>query len=114
MSKVCIKCGVDKPLSEYGKQSANKDGLYYHCKECVSTYHKARYNDPKYRDYQRVTSLRATFGISLEEYELMLNEQGGVCAICKKEETKIHPTNGLVKILSDGISYLSRWEVRND
>lgn len=91
MSKVCTKCKVDKPLSEYGKQSANKDGLMYYCRTCVSEYHKARYNDPKYKDYQRNTSLRATYGITLEEYRIMLDEQGGVCAICKLPERRKHP-----------------------
>jgi hypothetical protein len=100
VNKVCTRCGVDKPLSEYGRQSANKDGLYYHCKECVSAYHKARYNDPKYKDYQRNSSLQATFGISLEKYNLMLDEQGRACAICGREEFRIHPKTGETKALS--------------
>lgn len=98
--KRCTKCGVEKPLSEYGRQSANKDGLMYHCKECVRLYHKARYNDPKYRDYQRDSSLRATYGISLEEYNLMLDEQGGVCAICGEEERRLHPKTQEQQMLS--------------
>lgn len=98
--KTCTKCGLDKPLSEYGRQSANKDGLSYHCKTCVSAYHKARYNDPKYKDYQRDTSLRSKYGISIEEYRLMLDEQGGVCAICGEEERRLHHGSNEQQMLS--------------
>ena len=89
--KRCTKCKVEQPLENYGRQSANRDGLSYHCKTCVSAYGKARYNDPKYKDYQRNTSLRATYGITLDEYNLMLDLQGGVCAICKQPERRKHP-----------------------
>lgn len=89
--KVFTKCGESKSLDNFGVQSANKDGLMYHCKKCVSEYHKARYSDPRYKDYQRDSSLRASYGISLEEYNLMLDEQGGVCAICKLPERRKHP-----------------------
>lgn len=100
MTKVCTKCGIDKPLSEYGIQTANKDGLMYYCKECVRAYHKTRYNNPKYRDYQRDSSLRASYGISLEEYKIMLDEQGGVCAICGEVERRRHPKTDEVQMLS--------------
>lgn len=36
----------------------------------------------KYKDKRRDTILKQTFGISLEDYNLMLDKQDGVCAIC--------------------------------
>ncbi len=39
------------------------------------------------RDQQRRTQRLSKFGLTPEDYEDMLTEQGGVCAICKKPET---------------------------
>ena len=46
-SKVCTKCGREKPLSEFGKQTRNKDGLSYHCRLCRRIYNK------RWRDLNR-------------------------------------------------------------
>lgn len=89
--KTCTKCGVEQPLENYGVMNASRDGLTYHCKNCVGAYHKARYDDPKYKDYQRNSSLRETYGISLEEYRAMLDAQRGLCAICALPERRRHP-----------------------
>lgn len=32
--KICLKCGKDKPMNEFGLRSRNKDGRETHCKEC--------------------------------------------------------------------------------
>ena len=32
--KTCSKCKIEKPLSEFGKRNASKDGLRSHCKKC--------------------------------------------------------------------------------
>jgi hypothetical protein len=89
--KTCTKCRVEQPLSNFHRQAANKDGLTYYCKTCTGEYHKLRYNDPRYKDYQRNSSLKASYGITLEEYNMMLDEQGGVCAICQMPERRKHP-----------------------
>jgi predicted secreted protein len=36
---------------------------------------------------KRACNLKSKFGISMADYERILAEQGGVCAICKKAET---------------------------
>ena len=33
-SKICTKCGVEKPLSDFGNHRLTKDKLAYRCKEC--------------------------------------------------------------------------------
>lgn len=35
MHKICPKCGIDKPFSDYSKCSARKDGVRYECKPCA-------------------------------------------------------------------------------
>lgn len=34
MMKKCALCGIEKDVSEFGKNSRNKDGLHSYCKEC--------------------------------------------------------------------------------
>jgi len=44
MKKICPKCKVNKPLSEFGlrKNGHSKDGREYTCKKCIATYAKER------------------------------------------------------------------------
>lgn len=43
---------------------------------------------------------KKTYGITRADYDRMLAEQGGACAICKKPETQIHKRSGQVRELS--------------
>lgn len=52
--------------------------------EKARAYHQRHQGSEKAKD----TKLRRTFGISLADYVLMLAAQGGVCAICKRPETR--------------------------
>ncbi len=56
MRKVCIKCGIEKDISEFYKDFAMADGHLNTCKECVKkrmlVYRKA--NIEKIREYDRV------------------------------------------------------------
>jgi hypothetical protein len=45
---------------------------------------KQRANPEEYRRRQRVSRLRTTYGVSVEQFEQMEAAQGGVCAICSK------------------------------
>lgn len=50
-TKICKKCGKEKPLSEYNVNKKAKDGLQSYCKECQSEYFKA--NADKIRERSR-------------------------------------------------------------
>ena len=39
-TKVCTKCGEDKPLTDFNKKSAAPDGLTPHCKSCAKAYYE--------------------------------------------------------------------------
>lgn len=73
-------------------------GSGFDCKtrEGKIAYQKAYRKVTPLREKQR--SLRADFGISLADYNVMLSVQGGVCAICKQPET--HKRNDKVKALA--------------
>lgn len=46
-SKLCKKCQVLKPLSEFRKQASSPDGHKYRCKICDSAAAKERYESKK-------------------------------------------------------------------
>ena len=46
------------------------------------------------------SKLKMLFGITLEDYDRMLAEQNGVCAICEQPERAVHRKNGKVKQLA--------------
>ena len=98
MEKWCSKCRLYKDEREfYTKHTA--------CKRCVLLGKKEKYQkDSNYRTailaassaYQKShpekakdKSLKQRHGITRQQYDMMLESQEGVCAICGQPETKI-------------------------
>lgn len=102
--KQCTKCKEWKDKSCFYKHKECKDGLDPRCKTCISIREKQRRQKPEVRQ-QRILSdrkyrktkngkyklknanLKYHYGITLEEYDQMFEQQNGVCAICSKPET---------------------------
>lgn len=104
--KFCNGCGLNKDLNFFGKDRSNKDGLTHRCKSCRNPQskewqrknpekvkeanrknrekRKEYYNSPERKLKYRSWELERKFGITHEDYELMLAEQDGVCKICKQ------------------------------
>lgn len=58
----------------------------------------ARDNRRQNGDHMRGRRFKSEYGIDFSQYQQMLLEQKGVCAICEKPETKIQ--NGTIRLLS--------------
>lgn len=101
--KDCYACGLMKPAAEFSKNARAADGLQTMCKHCTKAYHadpdvRRKNNDKQNARWKtggaRDARYRKLFGISLEEYNRMFAEQGGVCKIC------LQPQDGLTKNLA--------------
>lgn len=141
MMKTCKVCGEEKDVSCFYKNSSYSDGLASKCKEChikqtTENYHrnpsinesnKKRYfqniDAERNRDYKR------KYGISLEQYNEMLESQNSCCSICgtsSKEVSKnrlfvdhchrtgkvrgllCHHCNSMIGLARDDVNVLSR------
>lgn len=81
----CTKCGELKAIGEYYPKKTGKYGVARQCKDCVRGHVKDfRANqDP---DYLYWTQIKTSYGLTREEFEAILEAQGGGCAICKTKE----------------------------
>lgn len=87
-SKVCSRCRVDKPATEYGRRSSNPEWLRAMCRKCEREYSRAwsAANPDKVKAGNARGALRRR-GTDQEEFDRMFAEQGGVCAICGRAGT---------------------------
>jgi hypothetical protein len=104
-TKFCPSCKLSKSVDYFGKNKNRSDNLQVYCKECYNSKsrlekqkHKEKYSQSnkiwretnkeklksrvRYRDVDRNGELKRRYGISLEEYNNLLEEQNALCAIC--------------------------------
>jgi hypothetical protein len=77
-TKVCGKCSLEKPISSFDSNKRGTLGLQSYCKVCSKQYRDKNKNPLKSREQHLVR----TFGLSLSDFNIMLDSQKGVCAIC--------------------------------
>ncbi|HEX8036368.1 MAG TPA: endonuclease VII domain-containing protein [Ktedonobacterales bacterium] len=109
-TKVCTKCGIEKPLTEFGKDRSARDGLHQHCLMCKRrarkrwreehaeeakeqfrlwsetnyTKHLARNKrwQATNRDKMHASMLMSRYKLTPLEYQRMYDAQRGRCVIC--------------------------------
>ena len=67
----CNRCSERKPLEEFHKNKNMPLGHGYTCKKCEVDYRRENWQHLK------------QYGITRDDYDAMLSDQGGVCAVCK-------------------------------
>jgi hypothetical protein len=81
----CSKCLQYKPPTEFAKNKNRKNGLQSRCNSCRHDYNTS----DEVRRHNRDKMLRRKFGITLKQFEAMLEAQDGKCAICKQTELSL-------------------------
>lgn len=71
--KACSKCKVEKPISEFKKNATRKNGVDSHCLECHRVYGRKSWKSH---------ALSKFYNISVTDFNLLLEKQAHVCAIC--------------------------------
>lgn len=70
--KRCGKCQVVKEVASFSRRRRGGDALHSYCKDC---------NRSAMREWN--------YGLSHDEYQNILDRQGGVCAICSEPDRKL-------------------------
>lgn len=91
-NRTCITCRKLLSDDKYTKNELNKK--WRTCRTCKKEYQQKR------KEYSKNARLIAEYGITIDEYNLMLKKQKGLCAICGNIETKTHHKNNLIMELS--------------
>ena len=80
--KWCPDCTMVKPLTEFGRNAASTSGVASYCKPCHNA--RGRVSEDLVGG-ERTYHLRRRYGITAEDADAMLEEQGGFCAVCRTE-----------------------------
>lgn len=91
--KQCTKCNQTKQLNDFHKVNKQTEKRRSICKLCHNATYRNNYqkNPEKYKRYTNSKMYRSelkrkanlkTYGLTVEQYEEMLQHQNNVCAIC--------------------------------
>lgn len=88
-TKVCRRCKKEKDASDFFKEKRVRDGLASWCKICKREYHSKWYRDlrktqprARTRRTDRDNALRTKYGLTADDVDKMIVDQGGVCLTC--------------------------------
>ncbi len=108
LTKVCTKCGIEKPIGEFRFKKGYKDNIDSYCILCRRNYdnnyfiankdkfhikrkqwrtkhaEKIRQNRIKNSQKAKIYKLKKLYGMSWEEFQLLYKQQNGICGICKE------------------------------
>lgn len=96
-TSTCAKCGEIKSVEQFYADKKRANGCHTYCIDCAKAKAKQDYQERGGATYSREQArkwraanprenkslkLKHAFGITIEDYERILDSQNGVCAIC--------------------------------
>jgi len=75
--KTCKECNETRPYSFFNKGENYKDGYHTICREC------------HYKKYGREWHFKKTYGIDIEDFNIMRRQQDYKCACCGTHENEV-------------------------
>ncbi len=76
--KRCTRCLQFKPVECFGKHGQMRHGLNPSCRDCVMA------SPSNSRESNFARNLKSHYGLTLDDYNRMSEEQNGRCYICKQ------------------------------
>lgn len=84
MTKLCRRCGKEKPAAAFYKRSRAADGLQHWCKTCChagkTDWRKRNPANAKRSDFYR--RIKQAYGLTRAQYDALEADQNGRCAAC--------------------------------
>lgn len=80
MEKLCKKCNIVKDITKFHKNKSTKDGLSHWCSKCNIKYEHSQDRT----EYKKEYNIKS-YGISLEEYNIILINQDNRCPGCNRK-----------------------------
>ena len=86
--KTCSRCSETKPWGQFPKDRSTKTGYHGYCRACNIEKTQSDFSrlTPEQRSLYNFRSQLRKYGLTPESYSQLLGKQGGVCAICSKQE----------------------------
>lgn len=99
--KRCSTCKQTKEIKNFWKNTRYLDGYMGVCKSCRNSAKRKQREDPEYRNKEnrkrretrgttRWVNIKAKYGLTEEDYNLIITDQKDKCLICEEELKEPH------------------------
>lgn len=82
--RTCRSCGSNRGLEKFYRRGSY---LFLDCKACCARKSRNKRSDAAFRRREKSAGFKYRYGITIEDAEALLHQQGGGCGICRDAVT---------------------------